>query len=282
MTRREWLLAAATASQARAVAYNPLLGAQIYVWTQQKASIEDALAGVHRAGYERIELMGQFFEPAMAERTVAALRANQVEMCSLYNGGPMHEAAGAEQTIAKTVALAQLAKPLGVPLINVNPSPLKEPKTDEQLAFQAKALNELGAKIKKLGMRLTIHQHAPEMHDNARDWRYELRHTDPDLVWFCVDVDWIKRGGQDPMTLLREAGKRIASIHLRSARNGVWAEEFADGDVDYRQVAAYLKEIGYQGFLLVELAYEKDTNPTRPLEEDLRRSRVYAEKIFFG
>ena len=65
-------------------------------------------------------------------------------------------------------------------------------------------------------------------------------------------------------------------------RNGVWMEDFGDGDVDYRQVVASLKEIGYQGYVVVERAYEKGTNPTRPLEENLRRSRLYAEKVFFG
>jgi len=282
MTRRQWLLSAAAASQARAATYNPLLGTQIYVWTQQKAAVEDALGGVRRAGYDRLEMMAQFFEPALLERTKAALRANRLELCSVYNGGPMHEAEGAEQTIAKTVALADVVKPLGVPAINFNPNPLSGPKTDAQLAVQARSLDRLGKELKQRGLRLTLHQHAPEMRDHAREWRYSLRNTDPDLVWFCVDVDWIKRGGQDPMTLLGEAGKRIASLHLRSARDGVWMEDFGDGDVDYRQVATYLKEIGYQGYLLVELAYEKATNPTRSLEEDLRRSRLYAEKIFFS
>jgi inosose dehydratase len=282
VTRREWLLSAAAGSQARAAAYRPLLGAQIYVWTQQKAAVEDALAGIRRAGYDRLEMMAQFFEPALLARTTAALRLHKLELCAVYNGGPMHDAAGAGETIAKTVALAEVVKPLGARAINFNPNPLQEPKSDPQLAYQAEALNRLGAQLKQRGFRLTLHQHAPEMRDNAREWRYALRHTDPALVWFCVDVDWIKRGGQDPMTLLPEAGKRISSIHLRSARSGVWMEEFGDGDIDYRPVAAYLKEIGYQGFLLVELAYEKATNPTRPLEEDLRRSRLYAEKIFFG
>ena len=95
-----------------------------------------------------------------------------------------------------------------------------------------------------------------------------------------VDVDWIKRGGQDVMTLVKEAGKRITSLHLRSAQNGVWMEEFGDGDVDYREVAAYLKKQKWSGLMLVELAYEKGTKPTRGLEENLRRSREYAEKIF--
>jgi len=164
----------------------------------------------------------------------------------------------------------------------LNPNPLPEPKTDAQLAIQAQGLNQVGAQLKQLGLRLTIHQHAPEMRDNAREWRHGLRHTDPGLVWFCVDVDWIKRGGQDPMTLLREAGRRIATLHVRSARDGVWLEELGDGDVDYREVAAYLKETGYQGYLLVELAYEKGTTVTRSLVEDLTRSRMYAERIFLS
>jgi len=281
MNRRQWLLAMA-AAPARAAAYNPLLGTQNYVWTQQKASVEESLAAVRRAGYERLEIMSQFFEPAMLERTAAALKANRLDLCAVYKGGPMHEPAAADETIARTVALADVLKPLGAPSINFNSDPIPAGKTDAQLAVQVKALDRLGAQLKARGVRLTVHQHAPEMRDNAREWRYELRHTDPDLVWFCVDVDWVKRGGQDPMTILREAGKRIASMHLRNARNGVWMEELADGDVDYREVAAWLKEIGYQGYLLVELAYESQTRPTRSLEEDLRRSRVYAEKIFFG
>jgi len=60
----------------------------------------------------------------------------------------------------------------------------------------------------------------------------------------------------------------------------VWSESLGDGDVDYRAVAGFLQGIGYQGFIAVELAYENGTNPTRPLEEDLRISREYAEKIF--
>jgi sugar phosphate isomerase/epimerase len=57
-------------------------------------------------------------------------------------------------------------------------------------------------------------------------------------------------------------------------------EDLADGDVDYHEIADYLKQIGYSGYLVVELAYEKGTKVTRPLEEDLRLSRLYAEQVF--
>jgi inosose dehydratase len=84
------------------------------------------------------------------------------------------------------------------------------------------------------------------------------------------------------MELLKEAGQRIANLHVRNSVNGIWSESLGDGDVDYRAVAQFLKSIKYQGLIGVELAYEKDTNPTRPLEEDIRISREYAEKVFLS
>jgi len=148
------------------------------------------------------------------------------------------------------------------------------------LETEAANLNRLGQHLKERGMRLMLHQHDPDMEENAREWRSNLRHTDPKLLWFCVDVHWVFRGKQQPMELLKEAGQRIASLHLRNSVKGVWSESLGDGDVDYRAVAKFLHQIKYKGFLAVELAYEKDTNPTRPLEEDLKLSREYAEKIF--
>jgi hypothetical protein len=57
-------------------------------------------------------------------------------------------------------------------------------------------------------------------------------------------------------------------------------EDFGPGEVDYSQVAEYLHGVSYKGLLVVELAYEKGTEITRSLEEDLRRSRLYTEKVF--
>jgi sugar phosphate isomerase/epimerase len=82
------------------------------------------------------------------------------------------------------------------------------------------------------------------------------------------------------MPFLRRVGARIESLHLRNSQQGVWMEDFGPGDVDYSQVAEYLHQINYKGFLVVELAYEKDTVITRSLEDDLRRSRIYTEKVF--
>ena len=287
-SRRQWLASAAALPALAAKQYNPLLGVQLYVWQQQFArdkktlaqGVEEALPAVARAGYTRVEMTSAFWAPELRERTRALLKEHRLESPIVYNGGPMHTPEGAEKTIAETLAYADVARAAGARAMSFNANPKKERKTDAELDQQARALNELGSKLRARKMDLVIHQHAPELQENAREWRWQFRHTDPSLVKICLDIDWVKRGGQDVMTLLRESAPRLAAVHLRSARNGVWMEELGDGDIDYRQVAAYLREIRWSGWMTVELAYEKATVITRPLEENLKRSREYAEKVF--
>jgi hypothetical protein len=94
----------------------------------------------------------------------------------------------------------------------------------------------------------------------------------------CIDLDWVFRGGQNPVAILREAGMRTASLHIRSSRNRVWSEAIGAGDIDYAAVAVELKRLRVQPFLVAELAYEAGTKPTRSLEENLRLSREYVEQ----
>jgi len=273
-----------------AAEYKPRLAAAFYVWVQhfqgRKRSlaegVEEALAATRRAGYRRVELMAALFRPEVRQQTLRALKQARLEMPSVYNGGPMHTAADAEQTIAETLQLAATARGVGARMLNFNPSPKprRERKTDAELDAQARYVNELGEKLRAQDVVFQLHHHNPEMEEDAREWRHLLEHTDPRLVSFCIDVDWVRRGGQDPMTMLRAAGARLASLHLRNSRQGVWCEDFGEGDIDYQAVAAYLEQVRFQGLLIVELAYQKETQVTRSLEENLRRSRIFAEKTF--
>lgn len=287
LTRRQWLASAAALPLA-AKPYRPLLAVQLYVFQQQfnreKKSVaegmEEAFAAVARAGYRRVEMTSAFWTPELRGRTRALLERHRLETPIVYNGGPMHSPEGAAGTIAQTLEYAAAAREAGAQAVSFNASPTKTRKTDEELAVQAKSLDELGGRLRERGMELLIHQHAPELRENAREWRYQFRHSDPARVKICLDIDWVKRGGQDVMALLRESAPRLRAAHLRNARDGVWMEELGDGDVDYRAVAGYLRETGFEGWLTVELAYEQGTRITRSLEENLRRSREYAEKIF--
>ena len=109
---------------------------------------------------------------------------------------------------------------------------------------------------------------------------YFVQHTTPKNVGICMDTHWSLRGGEDALQILKEAGKRVGDVHLRNSKDGVWLEELADGDLDYKAVAAELKKNDYRGWLTVELAWDPKTQITRPLGENLQRSREYAERVF--
>jgi inosose dehydratase len=270
--------------------YLPILTTQIYVWTQQFQKqntpyldgLEEALPAIRRAGYPRVELMADFLRPHLRSKTLALLKKHELEMPTMYSGSTLHEPEAAEKSIAEILELAEALEPAGLRALTTNPSPKPRQarKSEEELNLQARSLNRLGDELQKRGVRLLVHHHTPELVDDAHEWRHQLEHTDPELVSCCVDVHWAFRGGREPLAFLRETGHRLASVHLRNSRGGVWTEDFDDGDVDYRKIADYLKEMKYDQYLVVELAYEKGTEITRSLEENLRRSRLYTEKLF--
>ena len=270
--------------------YRPVLAVQTYVWSQHFARqmqaardhLEEIISGCAAAGYRNIELTGDYFAADLAAKTAALLKQYQFQLPVVYNGGVLHQEAEAEKTIARSVEIAERAKSCGLKAVNINasPKPKRERKTDAELAVQARAIDRLAAELRKRGLRLFVHQHDPEMAENAREWRHIVKNTNPKRVEFCLDTHWVYRGGQDVMTILGECSARLGAVHLRNSKNGVWLESFADGDIDYRKVAAHLRKIGFQGYLVIELAYDKDTAITRPLVESLRLSREYAEEVF--
>jgi len=274
----------------RGAVYHPTLAAQTYIWLLEMRArnkplsegLEEAFSTTRRAGFRHVELMSEFLQPDIRERSVALLKKHGLEPAIVYTGGPLHERQAAAETTARVLELARLSHAAGARAINFNPAPKSgdERKSDAELAVQAESLNELGKELQALGMRLFCHHHLPEMRENAREWRYEMEHTHPRLAAFCIDLDWAFRGGQDPLALVRAAEGRLGSIHIRNSRKGVYLETVDEGDIDMAPIAAFLRQIQFTGYLVVELVHDKDTRVTRSLFDNLKHAHFYAEKVF--
>jgi len=243
--------------------------------------IPEVLPMARAAGFTNIELSPPFFAPAIRRTTSALLTSLNLKMPSIYVGGAMHTEADANRTIQNAIEHARLAASFGCKGLVTNPDPKAGDlqKTDDELKIEAESLNRMAHALAGEGCDLGVHHHTPQLENGAREWRYILAHTDPDLVHICVDVDWAYEGGFEPVPFLREVGKRLREIHVRSARNKIWLEDVEDSAIDYHQVAAYLRQQNLHPLVVVELAYRPQTVVTRPLEEDLRRSRIYTEKV---
>ena len=264
--------------------------AQAYIWTQEmerrnqtlEHGLSEIFASTKRAGFNQIELMQDFFAPALRDRTIAELRRNSMTAPIVYFGGTLHDNVQAEATCRRALELADTVREAGTVALNHNPDP-KRPrasKAEWELNTQCEWLDHIGRELANKGLAFYVHHHDPEMADDAEEWRFILSETDPAAVSLCIDTHWVFRGGQDPLGLLKEAGTRTASLHLRNSVNKVWSEDFSDGDIDYRPIAAWLRSQSLNPWLVVELATEAGTPSTRSLEENLKRSRRYLNQVF--
>ncbi|MGA8028605.1 MAG: TIM barrel protein [Bryobacteraceae bacterium] len=290
MTRRQLLLMGSAGVLLAATNEASRLSVEAYIFQQYAsrqgkplaAVLDEVFAMARNAGFTNIELNQEFFTPALRDRTLALVRSNHLRMPSVYVGGAMHEKTQADQTIQRALEIAGICKPFGCIGVvhNPDPKPAHAEKSDEELTIQAESLNRMGRALARNGFQLRVHHHTPELVDNAREWRQILRNTDGQYVSLCEDLDWSHQGGFDPLAMLKEEGARVTEIHVRSSKDKLWLESLQDGDIDYSRVAAFLNKTGWRPLIVVELAYREDTVVTRPLGEDLRLSRIYAERVF--
>jgi sugar phosphate isomerase/epimerase len=116
--------------------------------------------------------------------------------------------------------------------------------------------------------------------EEQREWRHIVRNTDPNHVTLCPDLEHAQHAGVDPNALLQEAGDRVTEVHLRNKKGETPLEAFEDGDIDHREIAATMNKLKLKPLVVIELAYHSDTVVTRSLRDDLRVSRIYAERVF--
>ncbi|MDF1861393.1 MAG: sugar phosphate isomerase/epimerase [Verrucomicrobiales bacterium] len=291
-SRRNWIGAAgtmglATFLRAAEESGNPV-ATNIYPWItfakrtgdrfeHHSDSLMADIASTGITGYEPIINGTAEFE-GLANR----LKKHGLLMRSLYLNSTLHDRDKVKESIAGVLAIAAEAKDLGTEIIVTNPSPIRwggpENKSDEQLRFQAKSLDRLGAELRKMGISLAYHNHDIELRNGAREFHHMLTSTDPDNVKFCLDAHWVFRGcGNSEVAVfdaLAHYGERIVELHLRQSTSGTWNEAFSlKGDIDYSRLIGQLKEAGISPYLVLEQAVEKVTPKTMSVVEAHRRGK---------
>ena len=152
--------------------------------------------------------------------------------------------------------------------------PAGRKKTEAEFDAQAELLKKLITLGSKKGIVLNLHNHTAEVADNMYDLRGTLKRM-PD-VKLGPDLNWLLRAGIDPISFLKEFRKQIVFMHLRDQlKDGKWPESMGEGNVDFKQIAAVINEINFEGDAIIELAHENGFVRTRPLKESLKMSRDF-------
>jgi sugar phosphate isomerase/epimerase len=251
------------------------------VWTDEQW--HRALAEVQYAGYRRMEMVSETVMDKPIKDILALLKQYGLIVNHLWHSGPLYPAAAGEETIAATIGVLEWARPLKCPEFFFDPFDDRGPLSDDDARTQNRGLDRIGREAKDRGMKLCVHNHEGPMRYNAKEWLGVVNMTDPALVSMCLDLDWTLHAGTDPFPLLYLAGDkgRLGAIHMRTQHKLITDQTMEDGgDIDFHKVADYLKKIQFDGPVVEETEWMKETKVTRSPRENKRIAREWCEKVF--
>ncbi len=254
----------------------------VYAATRERRDIypilEQIFSDMSYAGYDGVELMPDALK---ADDSVARLR----ELSRRYSlsvigssfGGNMWDRARHDAVFADARTVVERLEEVGGRTLGVSVGRAPAPKTPEQFDAQAELLTKLMALCADHGVVLNLHNHTYEVEDGEHDLNGTLARV-PD-VKLGPDLNWLLRGGVDPVDFICRYGDRVVFLHLRDQKaDGRWPEAMGEGTMDYAAIGRALNEIGFSGDAVVELAHEQGFVLTRPLRDSLKMSREFVRR----
>ena len=150
-------------------------------------------------------------------------------------------------------------------------------KTEAELDAQAELLKKIILVCNKNNVEANMHNHTFEVINELHDLKGTMARV-PELK-LGPDLNWLIRGGVDPVWFIKTYGKQMVYMHIRDQdAQGKWTEVVGQGVTDFPAIAKAFKEINYKGKAAIELAFDKP--PVNPLREDWKNSRKYVKKVF--
>jgi len=254
----------------------------VYAATQANYDIYPVLDGIFAdmsaAGIEAIELMHTALRyPDAVDRIRGLTEEHALPVLGTSFGGNMWDRTQHEAVYQDAQLIVPRLAALGGRTLGTSVGSAGQVKTPEQLDAQAELLRRLMKLCNDHSVVLNLHNHTYEVENSLHDLKGTLARI-PNVA-LGPDLNWLVRGGVDPVDFIDTYGDQIVFLHLRDQNaDGTWSEALGEGDMDYAAIAQALDRIHFSGDAVIELAHERDFAPTRPLRESLRMSRAFVRQ----
>ncbi|QGH33661.1 TIM barrel protein [Gracilibacillus salitolerans] len=207
------------------------------------------------------------------------------QLSALYGGGNFTDIEKRDYIVKRNAQVARFIKANGGDRIVFGPGgPRREGGTTlEELKIAAETMNLAAKACDEIGVKACLHPHINTEIETVFELDTMMELTDPKYVHFCPDTAHLKRGGMDPLEVIKRYSDRIAYVHLKDISPEEVDEQtfpilsgneqmpifcelglgtISDEIVD---IVGYLKEINYDGWLTVEIDKSTST-PYKSLE----------------
>jgi sugar phosphate isomerase/epimerase len=154
-----------------------------------------------------------------------------------------------------------------------------ERRGEEAVARLAESFNRWGELCRSEGITFSYHNHAFEFAPSSGTtmWDALLGQTDPGLVHLELDLYWVRYGGADPETVLRDLGDRISLVHLKDMAADEQRSDLpvGEGTMPWQGLLRAADDAGVEWYIA-----EQD-NP-RDAFEDVQSSLRYMQEVSRG
>ena len=264
LSRRECL--ALAAAPLLAAQTKPRVGCQTRAYGSpipDKTKLLSVLEDLEAAGYDGFEtnfrsLEHSFDDPAPMRREI---EKRGVPLIGLHLGAGLFEPAKLDAERAQALRCARAARALGGEHLIVSGRQLPTGAEGRVLpgALEAKAreAESLGAELRAMGVRLSIHNHTHEVAHDAAELRRLLALTTNENVGLLFDVGHVHHDEVDSAAFLREHGERITGLHVRDVKGG---DEvlIGTGAIDFDALGKAVRDTSWGGWVIVEVNERKD------------------------
>lgn len=238
------------------------VGLQLYSLRKDFAADQiGTLERIKQIGYDAVE----FAAPLETDFVPLAARMQEIAL----DCPSMH--AGLADLNGRPDRVLEVAKTLGcrfivLPFVDPNDADWKAVVTQAQ-TFAKRAKDE--------GFRFAYHHHHFEF-DNARGFRpfdILVGESDPDLLFFELDVYWLKTGGEDPLAMIETMAGRVKLLHLKDMTPDGKMADVGSGTLDFPAMIAAGKAAG------VEHMFVEHDFPPKPYWPSVEASVNYLHTI---
>lgn len=183
-----------------------------------------------------------------------------------------------QQEILEDVALiVERLREVGASTFGITVGDAGHIKTEEELDAQGDLLKLVLEVCEKNKIQANLHNHTFEVANELHDFKGILERV-PDIK-LGPDINWLIRGGVDPVWFINTYGDRMVYLHIRDQdARGKWTHAVGEGVTDFPAIAKALKKAKFKGRAAIELAFEEPVQGD--IKDDWKKSRNYVRKVF--
>ena len=229
------------------------IGLQLYSVHQDMGDVAASLQKVADAGYNVVETLGSPTCFGMSAEDFKALCDEKgLQIISTHTSIGMNDPEATQKWHDVFAGLKTMgAKYCVIPGFHLG-SNLQE------LKAVCDYFNEVGKIGQEYGIKLGYHNHAHEYNvmEGQVMWEYMIENTDPELVFYQMDVYWTTRGGKDPVEYLKKYPKRIQMLHIK--------DDLVIGDsgkIDFEAIFTEFYKNGWKDYVVEqEMPYNQEAS----------------------